>query len=669
MIENEVIIIGGNHHNTLGVIRSLGLKKIYSYVIIISNESKPYISFSKYIKEYLIVESEEEVVPVLLADFSNLGLKPIIIACSDAVSSVLDLNHRKLSEMFHLPGSDTEGEISCLMNKETMSTLAANVGFNVPKTWVFDVANIDYSLLDFPCIIKPLLSKEGSKQDIKVCYNVHDLVEHLPQCHCDKLQIQKFIIKDFEFQFIGCSINAGEDIIIPGVAEIIRPSDVSNTGFLKYRSFDNFSYDLSQCISFIKATHYSGLFSLEFLRDKNGVDYFMEINFRNDGNAICVTAGGVNLPYIWCLNKADVGYEDELVHSFRDIYVMPEFDDFFLIIKKRLNIFLWLKDVFKTSCFMEFSKNDMKPFFRRINDVINMIFKKLYMKIVKKLIQNTFSNYWNLGFSVLTNDTLNSFEFNRVKWVKNNYMDRWFADPFILRITESEIIVLVEEFYFPIDRGRISKLTIDKVTFLINRIDVVLELETHLSFPAILRHDGSIYLYPENSASGKLNLYKYDESLNKIEYIKCLVDKPLTDAVMIDINDKHYILGTRLPNPNGHILEVYCSDSKLGDYKYVRSIDFKENTSRNAGCLICTRGKLIKVSQDCNDYYGKGLIFYDMSENFTINEVKRIYSKNKKIIGIHTFNLNENLVAVDAKIYTHGVIAPFLRKLKHLFVR
>lgn len=36
---------------------------------------------------------------------------------------------------------------------------------------------------------------------------------------------------------------------------------------------------------FIRDLGYSGLFSLEFIRDKSGKDYFMELNMRNDGNA------------------------------------------------------------------------------------------------------------------------------------------------------------------------------------------------------------------------------------------------------------------------------------------------------------------------------------------------------------------------------------------------
>ena len=54
----------------------------------------------------------------------------------------------------------------------------------------------------------------------------------------------------------------------------------------------------------------------------------MEINFRNDGNAICVTAAGFNLPYIWYLYNTGGNYREEIEASkVKPTYVMPEFAD------------------------------------------------------------------------------------------------------------------------------------------------------------------------------------------------------------------------------------------------------------------------------------------------------------------------------------------------------
>src|SRR5574344_2752409 len=104
---------------------------------------------------------------------------------------------------------------------------------------------------------------------------------------------------------------------------------------------------------------------------------------------------------------------------------------------------------------------------------------------IKDIVKSLSDERWNIGF--ISND-LNSIMLSepiKVNWVKHYYKDSWFADPFILDVTDEEIIVLVEEWYKPIKRGRISKITIDRTTFVLKDLRVTLELNTHLRFPLI----------------------------------------------------------------------------------------------------------------------------------------------------------------------------------------
>lgn len=95
--------------------------------------------------------------------------------------------------------------------------------------------------------------------------------------------------------------------------------------------------------------------------------YFLETNFRNDGNAFCVTESGVNLPVVWvkaCLNE---DYRSEL-HKPKHIVVMPEFQDFKLVLQRRLSFGRWLKDLHRTDVFLEYTKDYKHPFFQFIID-------------------------------------------------------------------------------------------------------------------------------------------------------------------------------------------------------------------------------------------------------------------------------------------------------------
>ena len=379
-MEQNVIVIGGNHHNTLGVIRSLGYKGIFPYVLLITENKKPYVCCSKYIKQYIVLSNANEIVCQLLTLKDIFADKPVIISCADIVTAELDSHQSLLEDYYYLPVG--MGDIVQIMNKEKMSQIARDCGMLTPRN--IQLNDVDFND-DRQYIIKPLKSIEGAKSDIAIVRNRMDLDDYLSSVHCRDIQIQEFVEKDIEFQLIGVSLNGGENVIIPGASIILRQPENTNTGYLKYVGFDSFDFDgYERCKDFIRTIGYSGLFSIEFLRGKDGKDYFMEINMRNDGNAICVTASGVNLPYIWysyCLKSEEWSHESS--KAVREVLVMPEFDDFVNVLKRKVSFLQWIKDVHKTDCFMEYDKSDTKPFYRgmrhQLSNYIKMGLKKIHI--------------------------------------------------------------------------------------------------------------------------------------------------------------------------------------------------------------------------------------------------------------------------------------------------
>ena len=382
MGRKEVYVIGGNHHNALGVIRALGERELRPYVIIQCEEEKPYIRLSKYIQQYWIVKSDTEVLDLLKQEGAKRNQQAVLIACSDGLSSLVDMHRNELSKWYRLPGSDAQGRITLLMDKEVMSQLAREVGFKVPQSFAVNTKDNSEISIPMPWIIKPLVSKDGKKADIKRIFSGGEWREYCQE-HYSLVQVQQLIDKDFEYQLIGLSLNGGEDVIIPGVSHVLRPAETTNTGFLHYEPLDNqYKEVLEIGRRFLKATGYSGLFSLEFLKGKDGKDYFMEINFRNDGNGICVTASGVNLPYIWYLYNTGGDYRKEIEGSkVKPVYVMPEFADISLMGHHQLYLSTWLKDIRRTDCFMEYDKQDRKPFWCLLKQEIGRITKKFVLRI------------------------------------------------------------------------------------------------------------------------------------------------------------------------------------------------------------------------------------------------------------------------------------------------
>lgn len=385
MSDPKVIIIGSHHHNTLGVIRAIGRSGINPVVIMTRILKSSYILKSKYISRSVQLNGNDKVIPYLLEHYTDDIEKPVLIACHDIISEILDKNRTTLSKYFYVPGTK-EQQLEKLTNKQAMTKLASFIGLNVPFSVVsneeFDINNLPY-----PVITKPSASKNGTKHDIVICQTKESLHKFLSQRASREFQIQKFINKDFEFQLIGCSINDGNEIIIPGISKLIRTASGSNTGFLLYTSLSSeFNKTINYTKKFIRATGYSGLFSVEFIRGKDGEDYFMEMNFRNDGNAICATNAGANLPMFWV--QRCIGIQTNAPEIKRHEYTLPEYNEIDLWFNGGIKTSEFIKDLRLTTSYMEYASDDPAPtnghsdFFKKL---IIAILKRPFYQVAKKI--------------------------------------------------------------------------------------------------------------------------------------------------------------------------------------------------------------------------------------------------------------------------------------------
>lgn len=365
---NVIVIGGGSHHNALGVIRALGERGYGIEFISIGDVRKHYVSSSRYVNKYVVLSDVKELAAYMLyRQAPTDGRKEIVISCADAVTEHLNTFHDRLSMRYVFPGVPEEGRMVDLMDKTTMIAMAAKRGVYAPLVWTLPD---DKDKITFPCITKSHISSHGGgKSDIVICRNSKQLDAFLKE-NTDDIFVQSYIEKEEEVQFIGCSLNNGEEVIIPGMSKIIRSQPNTNTGLLEYGPIAPFYYDtVEKAKKIIKDCCYSGLFSFEIMKGHDNNVWFLEINFRNDGNAWCTTKAGVNLPVIWVKSCLGEDYQDEMRVPKR-ILMMPEFQDIKLVLQKKISLRRWLKDWERTDYFMEYDKNDPRPFWQYIFDKI-----------------------------------------------------------------------------------------------------------------------------------------------------------------------------------------------------------------------------------------------------------------------------------------------------------
>ena len=293
--------------------------------------------------------------------------------------------------------------------------------------------------------------------------------------------------------------------------------------------------------------------------------------------------------------------------------------------------------------------------------------------LLKKIYQKTQESIWKIGFIQNSLDGILNNEQLHIEYLSLP-TNRWWADPFILNVTDKEIVLLVEEYQYKRKRGTIAKLVIDKETLEVKSDDEILVLDTHLSFPAIWRKD-HIYVYPENSKGGGLKLYRYDQDKNELVDGVTVCDEPLTDAIYTDLSGEPIIISTKEPNPNGNVLGLYFPQGKdmgiiSNKYQLKEEIIFDERIARNAGDWFKHKGKIFRPAQECNMEYGHSTYLQEVTKEtngkLQFKNIRKLYSNDKEYQrGLHTFNTYKGLTVIDVKGYRYPKIARVMKYIRN----
>jgi len=299
-------------------------------------------------------------------------------------------------------------------------------------------------------------------------------------------------------------------------------------------------------------------------------------------------------------------------------------------------------------------------------------YKKIpLLKQLYKIYKLATSNRYTIGFMEFSEDFVKeNGNIPEVHWIKDDYKKGWFADPFILRVTDKEFVLLVEEFVYKIKRGIISQVTINRSDYSIKDVKRIINTGYHLSFPAYYRKNGKVYIYPEQGARGATYLYEYDEISCAAKELMVINPHDTVDTTILEITDREKVLlCTTAPDYNGSILDIYpFYENGCPEYlKPLFRVKSPNKTARNAGLCFTIGNKLYRPAQYCEHYYGEGTEIQEVSfENGSIklNPVVRVFSPSKDYPdAFHTFNVFENKwIVVDGRKKRFPILAMILRK-------
>lgn len=366
-LKNKVILIGGNHHNGLGLARSFGVNGIKPYGVIVGEGAEHgFVRKSKYWAKTWVIKSDDEIVEFLLNAFQNEKEKPVIIPYSDGAAEEIDLNLDRLKEHFLLPSiGGQQGKIAELMDKQKQVEFAQTYGIPMAKSCVVDLNDIRLPEdMIYPCIVKPVVSAEGEKSDIRKCDTETQTVAYLQELRqkgYHRFLVQEYLNYDTEYLMVGlisgqnqCWVNSKKIRVWPvvgGSSSCLQVTNQKNVSDF----FESVRYAFQQIT-------YDGFYDVDVLQ-VNGKLYLNEVNWRNSGTIYSVLGSKVYYPVNWYYWKTKNQSPENFTQSCLDetVYTIDESLDLRHVACGNITLKQWLRDKKKSKAFALWYTPDMRP--------------------------------------------------------------------------------------------------------------------------------------------------------------------------------------------------------------------------------------------------------------------------------------------------------------------
>lgn len=231
---------------------------------------------------------------------------------------------------------------------------------------------------------------------------------------------------------------------------------------------------------------------------------------------------------------------------------------------------------------------------------------------------------------------------------------RYFADPFVVA-HDGIHHVFIEELPYATGRGIISHFTIGK-DGRASPPRPLIEETHHLSYPQVFKRDGSFWMLPEASASGRLDLYRCERFPDVWVRHACLIDMPLHDATLFEHNGRLWITaGIQLEHASSwDTLAIYSATGLDGPWSPhpANPVLVDARSARPAGEVFHHDGALWRPAQDCRRGYGAALTLNRITalspDSFTQELVATLnLDAGARSCGPHTLNFAAGIEVID----------------------
>lgn len=231
--------------------------------------------------------------------------------------------------------------------------------------------------------------------------------------------------------------------------------------------------------------------------------------------------------------------------------------------------------------------------------------------------------------------------------------DEFYADPFGFPTADAGYRIFFERYSWRDERGEIATSTYDNGEF--GAAKLSLDAKTHLSYPYVLRRNGSWVFIPEHSAARDISSFEFDED-GKVQRKQSILPKSeLIDTTIIQRDGKYWAFGLLDNHAKNTELHLFHADHLQGPWRPHTLNPIKSNvrSARPAGTPFLHEGRLFRPSQNCSRIYGGSIIVNEVltltTEDYEEVEVTSVEPDpdGKYLEGLHTLSAIGDFTLID----------------------
>ena len=245
----------------------------------------------------------------------------------------------------------------------------------------------------------------------------------------------------------------------------------------------------------------------------------------------------------------------------------------------------------------------------------------------------------------------------------------FYADPFPVT-WKGQTAIFVEDLDHRSGKGVIVAIPFDE-TGPSSASILALEEPWHLSYPFLVEHKGELYMIPESSAAGTVELYRCTGFPGKWQHCATLLSGlTLGDATLIEREGRWWMFGALHDGGGGwsDTLALFSAPDLFGPWRaHDHSPIFVDRSqARPAGAIVEKGGRLFRPVQDCSIGYGSRLGLAEITrldDGGFAQVLWRLVGPGAQWPGrkLHTLNRHGRLEVIDGSVIRPK--SPFLAGL------